>query len=100
MNCTVRTFKENGPYFPPTVMRYQANKLSDVLSHCRLAMEDREDIIGVFEADGTCKGIWQLVVEGHVDSAGDSIIDHEAYELLRPSTRSQWIWQYLQEQLA
>jgi hypothetical protein len=100
MNCTVRTFKENGPYFPPTVMRYQANKLSDVLSHCRLAMEDREDIIGVFEADGTCKGIWQLVVEGHVDSAGDSIVVHEAYELLRPSTRSQWIWQYLQEQLA
>jgi hypothetical protein len=52
-----------------------------------------------FQRAERLSGIWQLAVEGHVDSAGDSIVDHEAYELLRPSTKSQWAWQYLQEQL-
>jgi hypothetical protein len=97
--CTVRTYQDNGPYFPATKGCYQARSLKDLLFHTRLAMEDREDVIGLFDADGACKGIWQLAVEGHVDSAGDSIVDHEAYELLRPSTKSQWAWQYLQEQL-
>jgi hypothetical protein len=99
MTCTVRTYQDNGPYFPATKGCYQARSLKDLLFHTRLAMEDREDVIGLFDADGACKGIWQLAVEGHVDSVGDSIVDHEAYELLRPSTKSQWAWQYLQEQL-
>jgi hypothetical protein len=43
------------------------------------------------------------VVKQFIEDAGgtgDSIVDHEAYELLRPSTKSQWAWQYLQGQLA
>ena len=96
---TVRTYQDNGPYFGATTMSYQVSSVRDILRHVRLAMEDREDIIAIFDAEGSCKGIWQLAVEGHVDSAGDSIVDHEAYELLRPSTKSQWIWHYLQEQL-
>jgi len=99
MITTVRTFQDNGPYWGPTVMVYQAASLKDVLFHTRLAMEDREDAIGIFGPDGSCKGIWQRELEGHVDSAGDSIIDHEGYELLRPSTKSQWTWQYLLTQL-
>ena len=31
---------------------------------------------------------------------GDAIVDHEGYELLRPSTKEQWMWRRLQEQLA
>jgi hypothetical protein len=54
----------------------------------------------VYGPDGACKGIWQLDIEGHVDSAGDSIVDHEGYELLRPDTKEQWMWSRLQEQLA
>lgn len=88
---TIRTYQDNGPYFPPTKGRYQAARLRDLLFHARQAMEDREDIIAVFQED-SCKGIWRLNVEGHVDSAGDGIIDHEGYELLRPDTREQWMW--------
>ena len=63
-------------------------------------MEDREDTIGIYGPDGSCRGIWQRELEGHVDSAGDAIVDHEGYELLRPSTKEQWMWKRLQEQLA
>jgi len=62
-------------------------------------MEDCEHVIGIYGPDGACKGVWQLETEGHVDSAGDSIVDHEAYALMRPSTKSQWTWQFMQKQL-
>jgi hypothetical protein len=60
-------------------------------------MEDREDTIAIFDAEGFCKGLWQRELEGHVDSAGDSIIDHEGYELMRP--KDSWTWNYLLEQV-
>ena len=97
---TIRTYQDNGPYFDATKGCYQAATLQQLIFHIRLAMEDREDIIGIFGADGACKGIWQLDIEGHVDSAGDAIVDHEGYELLRPSTKSKWTWDFLQRQLA
>ena len=97
---TIRTYQDNGPYFDATKGCYQAATLQQLIFHIRLAMEDREDIIGIFGADGACKGIWQLDIEGHVDSAGDTIVDHEAYELLRPSTKNKWTWDFLQRQLA
>ena len=97
---TIRTYQDNGPYFDATKGCYQAATLQQLIFHIRLAMEDREDIIGIFGADGACKCIWQLDIEGHVDSAGDAIVDHEAYELLRPDTREQWTWGRLQEILA
>jgi len=99
MITTVRTFQDNGPYFNESKGSYQAASLQQLIFHIRQAMEDREDAIGIFGPDGSCKGIWQRELEGHVDSAGDSIIDHEGYELLRPSTKSQWTWQYLLTQL-
>ena len=94
---TVRTYQDNGPYFPATKGCYQAASISDILRHVRLAMEDREDAIAIFDAEGACKGLWQRELEGHVDSAGDSIIDHEGYELMRPA--SSWMWNYLLEQV-
>jgi len=97
---TIRTYQDNGPYFDATKGSYQAATLQQLIFHIRLAMEDREHVIGVYGADGACKGIWQLDIEGHVDSAGDAIVDHEVYELLRPSTKEQWMWKRLQEQLA
>jgi len=100
MITTIKTFQDNGPYFSATKGSYQAATLQQLIFHIRLAMEDREHIIGIFGADGACKGIWQLDIEGHVDSAGDAIVDHEAYELLRPDTREQWMWGRLQEALA
>ena len=100
MITTIKTFQDNGPYFSCTKGSYQAATLQQLIFHIRLAMEDREHVIGVYGPDGACKGIWQLDIEGHVDSAGDSIVDHEGYELLRPDTKEQWMWGRLQEQLA
>lgn len=100
MITTIRTYQDNGPYFSCTRGSYQAASLQQLIFHVRQAMEDREDVIGIFGPDGACRGIWQRELEGHVDSAGDAIVDHEGYELLRPSTREQWMWKRLQEQLA
>jgi hypothetical protein len=94
---TVRTYQDNGPYFAATKGCYQAASIKDILFHVRLAMEDREDTIAIFDAEGACKGLWQRELEGHVDSAGDSIIDHEGYELMRP--KDGWTWNYLLEQV-
>jgi hypothetical protein len=85
---TVRTYQDNGPYFGATIMSYQAASVSDILRHVRLAMEDREDTIAIFDSEGTCKGLWDRELEGHVDSAGDTIVDHDGYELKRPGGRS------------
>ena len=100
MITTIRTYQDNGPYFSCTRGSYQAASLQQLVFHIRQAMEDREDVIGIFGPDGVCRGIWQRELEGHVDSAGDAIVDHEGYELLRPSTKEQWMWKRLQEQLA
>ena len=85
---TVRTYQDNGPYFGATTMSYQASSVRDILRHVRLAMEDREDTIAIFDAEGCCKGLWQRELEVHVDSAGDTIVDHDGYELRRPGGRS------------
>lgn len=85
---TVRTYQDNGPYFSATVMAYQAASIRDLLRHVRLAMADGEDTIGIFDAQGTCKGLWQRELEGHVDSAGDAIVDGDGYVLSRPGGRS------------
>ena len=100
MITTIKTFQDNGPYFSATKGSYQAASLHQLIFHVRLAMDDGEHIIGIYDSAGACKGIWQLDIEGHVDSAGDAIVDHEAYELLRPDTREQWMWGRLQEILA
>jgi hypothetical protein len=94
---TVRTYKDNGPYWDPTKGSYQAASLRDLLFHTRLAMADAEDVIAIFDEEGSCKGLWNREIEGHVDSAGDTIIDHEGYELMRPDTREQWMWNRLIE---
>ena len=56
MSCTVRTYQDNGPYWPPTIMKYQAARLKDMLFHIRLAMKDREQLISVWYAD-RCVGV-------------------------------------------
>ena len=87
MTCTVRTYTDNGPYYGATVMSYQVARFSELLSHCRVAMEEGDDTIAVFH-DDRCVGMWDRELEGHVDSAGDTIIDHDGYELRRPNGRS------------
>ena len=96
---TIRTFQDNGPYFAPTKGSYQVARLRDFVFHIRQAMEDREDLIAIYK-EGQCVGMWRRDIEGHVDSAGDSIVDHEGYELLRPNTKEQWIWNYSQKLVA
>lgn len=96
---TVCTYQDNGPYFDATKGCYQAASLQQLIFHVKQAMEDNEDIIAIYE-DGQCKGMWLKNIEGHVDSAGDTLIDHESYELLRPSTKEQWMWNRSQQLVA
>ena len=58
MSCTVRTYQDNGPYWPPTIMKYQAARLKDMLFHIRLAMKDGEQLISVWY-DDRCVGVWE-----------------------------------------
>jgi hypothetical protein len=84
---TVRTYKANGPYFPPTVMKYQAASTKDILFHCRLAMDDGEDLIGVFHGD-VCKGIWENDTEPEPDGEGGWEWPSASYVLKREPGRS------------
>ena len=92
---TVRTYQDNGLYF--TKGCYQAASIRDILRYVRLAMEDHEDTIAIFSPEGACKGLWQRELEGHVDSAGDTIVDHDGYELVRPT--DSWMWNYRLEKV-
>lgn len=85
---TVRTFSDNGPYFPPTVMKYQANCLKDVLFHTRLAMEDGEDTIAVYH-DDHCVGLWQNDAEPEPDGEGGWLMPSPCYVLLREENKPQ-----------
>lgn len=83
MSCTVRTYQNNGPYFPPTVMKYQAACLRDVIFHTRMAMEDGEQYIAVFH-DDRCMGVWEDDSEPEPDGEGGWLMPGASYLLRRP----------------
>jgi len=83
MTCTVHTYKDNGPYFPPTIMKYQAARLRDLLSHCRIAMEDGEDTIAVFHNDH-CTGLWRNEPDAEPDADGEWHRGPNCYVFHRP----------------
>ena len=89
---TVRTYKDNGPYFGASTMGYQARSISDILRHVRLAMEDCEDYIGLFHGD-KCKGVWVNEWEGEPDGEGGMQRGPSAYVLYKtgPSPLSGWV---------
>ena len=80
---TIATYKANGPYFPPTIMRYQAASVKDVLWHGRTAMDDGEDVIAVFDAAGACRGLWENDAEPEPDGEGGWGWPAPTYRLLR-----------------
>lgn len=81
---TVRTYKNNGPYFDPTVMKYSATTLKELIFHARLAMEDGEDYIAVFH-DDQCVGAWENDAEPEPDGEGGWCMPSPCYLLRRPS---------------
>jgi hypothetical protein len=83
MTCTVHTYKDNGPYFPPTIMKYRAARLRDLLSHCRIAMEDGEDTIAVFHNDH-CTGLWRNEPDAEPDADGEWHRGPNCYVFHRP----------------
>jgi len=89
--CTVRTFKDNGPYFTPTIMQYSAESLERLLFHTRMAMEDGEDIIAIYHGD-QCTGLWQREAEGEPDGEGGWQLSQAWYEKYRPSESFSWKW--------
>ena len=83
MTCIVRTYKNNGPYYPATVMKYQAARLRDLCSHVRIAMEDSEDTISVWQ-DGRCTGLWRNEPDAEPDADGEWHRGPNYYVLYRP----------------
>jgi hypothetical protein len=85
---TIRTYKNNGPYWASMVMKYQASCLRDVLFHVRMAMEDGEDTIGAFNEDNVCYGIWENDAEPEPDGEGDWLMPGPMYVLRRPGGKA------------
>jgi len=81
---TIRTYTDNGPYFGTSRGKYQAASLKEVIFHCRLAMEDQEELIGLFDAKGTCKGFWEAESEAESDGEGGMQCSPISYVLRRP----------------
>jgi hypothetical protein len=81
---TIRTYKDNGPDFPPTKGCYQAVCLRDVLFHVRLAMKDGEDYIGAFNEEGTCYGAWERDTEPVFDKEINWFVPYNYYLFRRP----------------
>ena len=92
MLCTIRTYDSNGPYFPPTQGVYQASGLREMIFHIRQSMEDGEYQIGLFDADGECKGIWIDEAEPESDGEGGWHNTKPFYVLHRPGTMSKAMW--------
>jgi hypothetical protein len=92
MLCTIRTFSSNGPYFPPTQGVYQASSLREMIFHIRQSMEDGEYQIGLFDADGECKGMWVDEAEPEPDGEGGWHNAKPFYVLHRPGTMSKAMW--------
>jgi len=80
---TVRSYSSNGPYFPPTQGVYQATSVKDILFRIRLCMEDNDYLIGVFDDNGKCKGIWEDTEE---------VMEKPNYVLYRPGDLPVGIW--------
>ena len=89
---TVRNYDCNGPYFAPTQDIYQAASLKDMLFHIRQCMEDNDYQIGLFDADGRCKGIWADEAEPESDGEGGMVLGMPCYRLYRPGDMSAGMW--------
>ena len=80
---TVRSFNNNGPYFPVTRDIYQAASLKDFIFHVRQCMEDNEYMIGLFDDNGQCKG------------EGGMTLEKPSYVLYRPGDISAGMWRLM-----
>jgi hypothetical protein len=89
---TIRNYDDNGPYFSPTQDIYQAANLQDVIFHVRQCMEDNDYQIGLFDADGQCKGMWLDEAEPEPDGEGGMMLGKPCYALYRPGQMSAGMW--------
>jgi hypothetical protein len=96
---TIRTYKDNGPCFPATVMKYQAARLRDLCSHVRIAMEDGEDIIAIWH-DDRCTGLWRNECDAEVDADGEWHKGPNCYVLYRPGGPNAGLFNGIAKQLA
>lgn len=90
---TIRCYNDNGPYFPPTEGIYQAASLKDVLFHVRMCMDSGDQQIGLFDANGECKGMWLDEAEPEPDGEGGMTMGRACYVLHRRGSMSERMWQ-------
>lgn len=83
---TVKTLKDHGPYFGCLRGNYQVTSLKELIFHVRLAMEDSEDLIGVWHED-YCIGIWEDEAEPEPDGEEGWQLPPACYVLHRPGEK-------------
>ena len=59
----VSTFEDRGPYYSPHKEINEVQDLKSLIFWVRESMEQKLHYIGVFDDEGTCKGIWDLEVD-------------------------------------
>lgn len=92
MNAIVSTYTSNGPYEMPTKGQFRVSSLKELILNVRASMEDNSYQIGVFDADGQCKGIWVDESEPFSDGEGGYLMSPPAYVLYRPGDMSAGMW--------
>jgi len=60
---TIRTFSDHKE-FGPIKGCYRASSLKETIFHIRLAMADGEHLVGSFNEDHTCYGLWETMGDG------------------------------------
>lgn len=84
----VSTYEDYGPYYGPLKDIHEVHDLKSLIFWVRESMEQKRQYIGVFDGEGTCKGIWQLEVDaeyGEGECYDELYVVGYAYDLLRDS---------------
>ena len=84
----ISTYKDECPFYAPTRWLRTVSGTPEFVHTIRLAMEESVDYVGVFDDEGTCKGIWCR--EADVDYGEGECYDvmfvvNQYYVLERPS---------------
>ena len=91
----VSTYEDRGPYFSPGREIHEVHDIKDFISWVRDSMEEKVHYIGVFDDEGTCKGIWNLEVDveyGTGECYDELFVVGCAYDLLRDP--QSWSFKY------
>ncbi len=84
----ISTYKDECPFYAPTRWLRTVSGTPEFVHTIRLAMEESVDYVGVFDDEGTCKGIWCRETDvdyGEAECYDVMFVVNQYYVLERPS---------------